>query len=63
MKGQDKRYGIYSYSESEIPGGVMFWNNRTGWNGYTAATRFTREEKRRLNLPMSKGNDAAWFEF
>ena len=60
MKGQDKRYGIYSYSESEIPGGVMYWSNTDGWGGYMDATRFTRREKQRLNLPMSKGHDAAW---
>jgi hypothetical protein len=56
-------YGIFSYSECDRPGGVLFWSNEYGWCGYTDATRFTKEEKDNVNLPMSKNNDAHWFKF
>ena len=61
--GMTELYGIYSCSESDRPGGVMFWSNEHGWGGYREAARFTKEETGTFNLPMSAGNDAAWFKF
>ena len=55
-----ERYVIFSRSESEIPGGGMYWDNEDGWSDYISATRFTRKEKQMFSLPMSKDNDAEW---
>jgi len=60
MKDRKENYVIFSRSESEIPGGVMYWSNGDGWTNYINSTRFSRREKQGFYLPMSKDNDAAW---
>jgi hypothetical protein len=53
-------YVVFSRSESEIPGGGMYWSNGDGWGDYLSATRFSRREKQAFNLPISKNLDAVW---
>lgn len=47
---------VYSPNESAL--GAGFWSNEDGWVDLPQATRFTKEETERLNLPMATGQDA-----
>jgi hypothetical protein len=60
-KTQAEDFVIYSANEASISDGAGFWSNADGWvDCVQEADRFTAEDAKTLNLPMSTGNDAAW---
>jgi hypothetical protein len=52
---------IYSPNESALGNG--FWSNEEAWVELPQATRFTKDEKNQLTLPISTGQDAQWVLF
>ncbi len=58
MTAAEKTLVIYSPNEAAVNDGAGFWSNDAGWTDLEGATRFTQDEARSLNLPISTGNDA-----
>lgn len=57
------RYCIFSLNEAEINDSCGFWSNSEGWTTAEDAGTFSAEERLRLTLPLSAGEDATWHRF
>lgn len=51
---------IYSPNESALNDGAGYWNNQDGWTEQEHATLFSARDVKKLNLPISTGQDARW---
>ena len=51
-KGKDM-YVIYGMNEKDSEtGSPLYWSNLDGWVDLVSATKFTKEERNSLNLPI-----------